>query len=176
MAGMRTGIHEALSLFGQAGVFFGRHYAVIAAFCVPAALQRFLAVGGGAERFGPIGAVAAGWMGELTTIALRLGLVAWLVGKRFRGISRADASRGLSEFLDAHVPMLLASVGLLILLSVVANAVPAVLRSGLDDSARRSFLAWELAIKNMTLIPFVLVWVVMFTRMAVGGSEPMPRN
>lgn len=173
---MRQGIHEALTLLAQAGVFFGRHYPVIVAFCAPVALQRFMAVGGAGERFGSVGSIAGSFVGELMTIALRLGLLAWLVGRLFRGVSRADASGRLSHFFEGHTAMLLTSLGILVLLAALMNAGPAVLRSGLDESSRKSLLAWELAIKNLTVIPFVIVWVVLIARMALGEGEPLPRD
>lgn len=72
--------------------------------------------------------------------------------------------------------MLLTSLGILVLLAALMNAGPAVLRSGLDESSRKSLLAWELAIKNLTVIPFVMVWVVLIARMALGEGEPLPRD
>lgn len=172
---MRTGIHEALSLLAQAGAFFGRHYLVIALFSAPAALQRFVAVGGGGVRFGPLASMAQGVIGELATVALRLGLLAWLVATIFRGVPRADASSRLTHFVEAHAPMLLASAGLLVLLTLLANGIPMALRSGLVEPERKSLLAWELAIKNLTIIPFVMVWMVLLARVTFGGFEPRNR-
>src|SRR5690606_35560723 len=171
---MRTGIQEAFSLLAQAGIFFGRHYPVIARFCIPVALQRFVAVGDG-ERFASLGALAAGPAGELTTAAFRLGLLVWLVSRSFRGaeVSRSELAGRFAESVQANGHMLLATAGVLVLFAIVANGIPAIVRSGLGEASRKSALAWELGIKTLTVIPFAMVWTVVVARVVLGrGITP----
>lgn len=169
---MRTGIHEAVAVLVQALGFFGRHYAVVAAFGVLASAQRFLAVGGGGERFGTLGDLAAGVVGEVFTALVRVAFLVWLVAALFRGadVRWSQVGARLGRFVDGHVPMLLASGVLLLLLTVVFKVAPDAVGHGLDPDARPTFVAWELAIKNVTIIPFVMVWMTVLAHVAVVGG------
>lgn len=170
---MRAGLVEAWAVVVRAGRFFGRHYAVIAAFGLLASVQRFLAVGGGEERFGRAGELAAGVGGEVFTAAVRLAFLAWLVVTLYRGVDVPWSQVGarIGRFVEGHVPALLASGALLILLTLVAKVVPDAIARGLDAATRPTALAWELAIKNVTVIPFVMVWLTTLGLVAVGTTR-----
>jgi len=57
-------------------------------------------------------------------------------------------------------------------LTLVAKVIPDAAISKLDGVSRRRASAWELAIKNVTIIPFTIVWMVIGARHAseVGRS------
>lgn len=166
---MAAGWAQAVAGFRAALRFFGRHYLVIAGFGVLASAQRFLAVAGG-ESF----AFAGGVGGEVFTALVRVAFLVWLVRVLFREVPsvpwRAMGPR-LSRFVDDHVPMLLASAAMLVGLTIVFKVIPDAFAAGLPEEQRSTFLAWELAVKNVTVIPFVMVWLTTIAREALRLPE-----
>ncbi|MCK9795294.1 hypothetical protein M1843_16200 [Isoptericola sp. 4D.3] len=164
---MHAGAHEAWAVFAQALSFTARHYPVVLALGVLASAQRFLSVGGD-DRF----AWAGGLPGELFTAAVRLLFLAWVVRALFAGSDLPWSQVGprLTRFVDGHTAMLVASGALLVLLTVVAKVIPDAIAGAIDDGSRATFLAWELAIKNVTVIPFVMVWMTTVARVALLGG------
>lgn len=162
---------EAGSVLATAGRFFIRHYPVILALGAVASLQRFLAVGGD-ERFGFAGGVG----GELVTAAARLLLVVWVARRMFDGTEIAWSQVGplLRRFVATRAGVLVASAALLVGLTVVAKVIPDAIGAALPETARASYMSWELAIKNVTVIPFTLVWLTGLTRHALLVAEPAP--
>ncbi|ACQ79774.1 hypothetical protein Bcav_1518 [Beutenbergia cavernae DSM 12333] len=166
---MTRGWSQASATFGVALRFFFRHYAAIAAFGALASAQRFLAVSGD-ERF----AFAGGVGGEVFTAVVRLMFLAWLVRTLFRAeraMPWAQLGRRLSRFVAGNAPMLLASAAMLVGLTLVFKVVPELLAADLSPDAHATFLSWELAIKNVTVIPFVMVWVTTIAREALRASD-----
>ncbi|TDE90775.1 hypothetical protein EXU48_16785 [Occultella glacieicola] len=155
---------EAVGVFGVAGVFFVRHYPVVFAFGAVASAQRFLAVGGD-ERF----AWAGGVGGEVVTVAVRVLFLVWVVRRVFADSDAPWSEVGdrLSRFLEGRTGVLLASAALLVALTIVAKVIPDAVAAGLETSARATFLSWELAIKNVSVIPFVMVWLTVLARHAL---------
>lgn len=60
---------------------------------------------------------------------------------------------------------------LLSTLTVVAKVVPDAVIARLDDASRRRASAWELAIKNVTIIPFTIIWMVIGVRHATEAAR-----
>ena len=164
---MNVAFAEAWTTFGQALSFTVRHYPVVAGFGILASAQRFLAVGGG-ERFAWAGGVA----GEVFTTVVRVLFVLWVVRALFRGSDAGWSQVGprFSRFVDAHTGMLLASAVLLVALTVVAKVIPAAVAGALPPDAHTTFVAWELAIKNVTVIPFTIVWMTTIAQVAILGG------
>lgn len=162
---MRTDAgREALGVLAEAARFFVRHYPVVLAFGAIASIQRFLAVGGD-ERF----AFAGGAAGEVVTAAVRVLFLLWLVRRLFAGerVPWSEVGARLAGFVDRRRPVLWISVAMLVVLTVVAKVIPYAVGAALAEDARSTYLAWELAIKNITVIPFVMIWLTVFARHAL---------
>lgn len=169
---MQAATSEAWQVFGRSARWFGRHYPAVAAFGLLASVQRFLSVGGGTGS-----SWARGAPGELFTTASRVGLFAWCVRTVFTGSktpSRELPSR-LGQYGRDHVGAVVAGVALLSALTVVAKVVPDAVIAHLDDDSRRRALAWELAVKNVTIIPFTTVWMVIGVRHATDAAQAARR-
>ncbi|MCA5894342.1 hypothetical protein LEP48_13435 [Isoptericola sp. NEAU-Y5] len=166
---MHTAFTEAWTAFVQALSFTGRHYLVVAGFGILVSAQRFLSVGG-EERFAWAGGIA----GEAFTTAVRLLFVLWLVRTLFTGsqVPWSQVWPRVTRFAEAHTGMLLASAVLLVALTLVAKVLPAVVAGTLAADAQASFAAWELAVKNVTVIPFTLVWMTTIVHIATTARVP----
>lgn len=145
---------EAVEILAEAWGFFARNYPIVFAFGALASVQRFLAVSGTAGWAGGVG-------GELFTAVVRLAFVAWLVRTLLRGrpATWADAGARWSAWASRHRATLLASAGLLLAFLLVFKAIPDAMAGrvgGIDES---TWMSWELAIKNVTVIPFTMVWM-----------------
>jgi hypothetical protein len=165
-------MHEALRVFLRACSWFARWYVVVAAFGVLASVQRFVMVGGG-ERFD----WARGAVGETFTAAVRVAFLGVCVWLQFRDVDVpwSQASTRLGAFLRDHGTALLASGAILLVLTVAFKIVPDALIANLDGEARTRATAWALAIKNVTIIPFMMVWGVTLARHAIVTAEkPLP--
>ncbi|MBF6214654.1 hypothetical protein IU433_25915 [Nocardia puris] len=167
-------VATAARVFTDAIRFSIRHYPVI--FCCGALVsaQRFLAVGGG-DRF----AFAGGVAGELFTLAVRLAFLGWVIATVFRPrVPWRTAADRLGEAFRDRTRLLLASAGILVALAAVFKALPwIVATSFVEPDGRDTFLAWELAVKNVTVIPFTMIWIALLVREIVyDGSESVPRR
>lgn len=165
---MHTGIHEAWAVLGQAFSFTARHYLVVLAFGALASLQRFLSVGGG-DRFAWTGGVP----GEIFTALARVLFLVWVVRALFAGsgVSWSQVGPRLSAFASSHTAMVVASGVALVLLTAVAKGIPDGIAATLDEGPRATFQSWELAIKNVTVIPFTMIWMATIAQVAlVGGT------
>ncbi|GAA4695280.1 hypothetical protein APR04_002525 [Promicromonospora umidemergens] len=145
---------EAVEILAAAWHFFARNYPVALAFGALASVQRFLSVSGTADWAGGVG-------GELFTAAARFLFVAWLARAllRDRSVEWAEAGARWSAWMSRRWATILASTGLLIVFLIVFKAIPDALAGrvgGIDES---TWMSWELAIKNVTVIPFTMVWM-----------------
>ncbi|WP_163542531.1 hypothetical protein [Occultella kanbiaonis] len=154
---------EAIRVFGASGGFFIRHYPIVFAFGAVASVQRFLAVGGD-ERH----AWAGGVGGEVVTAAVRVLFLAWAIRRAFADtdVPWSEVGARLGRFVDGRTGVLLASAALLVALTIVAKVIPDAIGASLDASAQATYQSWELAIKNVTVIPFTMVWLTMLARHA----------
>ncbi|MFD2793694.1 hypothetical protein ACFS27_09040 [Promicromonospora vindobonensis] len=145
---------EAVEILADAWRFFVQHYPIILAFGALASAQRFLAVSGTADWAGGVG-------GELFTAAARLAFVAWLARTllRDRPVEWAGAGARWSAWASRHRATLLASAGLLLLFLIVFKAIPDALAGRVAGISESAWMSWELAIKNVTVIPFTMVWM-----------------
>jgi len=161
---------DAWQVLGRSVRWLGRHYPLVATFGLLASAQRFVAVRGGAGS-----SWAGGAPGELFTAASRIGLLAWCVRKVFTGSTTParEIPGRLMDYGRNHAGGVVAGAALLGALTVVAKVIPDAAISQLDGDSRRRASAWELAIKNLTIIPFTVVWMVIGARHAseVGRSR-----
>lgn len=162
--------HGAVSTVLAAARFFVRHYPVVFAFGLGASVQRFLSV-----RYGDSWPAAAGVAGETFTLVLRLLFLVWVARALLRepGLT-ARAGRRLAVFARRDWPVLVGHLVLLVAATLVFNTL---LEGGgaalFPESARAEVLSWLLAVKNVTVIPFTLIWVVTMVRDAL-ASVPQP--
>jgi hypothetical protein len=157
---------EATGILAEAWRFFARSYPAVFAFGALASVQRFLAVSGTADWAGGVG-------GELFTAAARLAFVAWLARAllRDRPIEWAEAGARWSAWASRHWATMLASAGLLLLFLIVLKAIPDALAGRVGGISESTWMPWELAIKNVTVIPFTMVWMtVLLAVRPLGGA------
>lgn len=165
---MATGMREAWAVFVDALRFFRRNFLVIVAFGGLASLQRFLSVGGD-PRFEWAGGIG----GELFTLAARVAFLAWLVRAVFRGRrppDRAERAR-MGSSNARHRDMILGSVAIFLAMTIVFKIVPDTLVAGFGDAERQAGVAWILAVKNVTIIPFTMLWLTLLVRHALVPDE-----
>ncbi|WP_156252724.1 hypothetical protein [Pseudactinotalea terrae] len=161
---------EAAGVLATATRFFVRHYPIVLVFGAVASLQRFLAVGGD-DRF----AFAGGLAGELVTAAVRVLFLVWLVRRMFAGddIGWSQVGHRLGRFGRTRTGAVLATAVMLVGLTIVAKVIPDAVAATLPESERATYLSWELAIKNVTVIPFTMVWLTALSRHAVRRGAPV---
>lgn len=144
----------AIAILAETWRFFARHYPVVLAFGALASAQRFLSVSGTADW-------AGGASGETFTAAARIAFVAWAAATLLRGTAWRDAGARWSAWNARNWPTVLATMGLLALFLVVFKVIPDALAGRVGGIDRETWLAWELAIKNVTVIPFTMLWMTM---------------
>ncbi|MFI2490320.1 hypothetical protein ACH47X_25645 [Promicromonospora kroppenstedtii] len=143
----------ALAILAETWRFFARHYPVVLAFGALASAQRFLSVSGTADWAGGAG-------GEIFTAVARIAFIAWAAATLLRGTAWQGAGARWSAWNTRNWPTVLASMGLLALFLVIFKVIPDALAGHVGDIERETWLAWELAIKNITVIPFTMLWMM----------------
>ncbi|MFI5490280.1 hypothetical protein [Micromonospora echinaurantiaca] len=158
---MATGWIEARAVLVAALRFFVRHYPVVFAFGVLASTQRFLAVGGG-EDWAWTGGIA----GELFTNGIRLLFLVWVARNMLRTLrpTWSDVRRS-SDYIAGHRAAMLWNGVVLVALALVFKVGVDTWIAGLAEP--RTALAWTLAVKNVTIIPFMIVWALAVVRAAL---------
>lgn len=161
---MREEMSEAWEVLGRSARWFGRNYPVVASYGLLASVQRFMAVRGGRGS-----SWAGGAPGEVFTAATRVGLSVWCVTKVFRDcpVSPREVPRRIWRHGRSHPQDVAAGAALLGAFTVVSKVIPDAVVAHLDEERRRRASAWELAVKNVTVIPFTVVWMVIGARHAV---------
>ena len=150
--------------------FFRRHPLMVVALSAVPALERF--TGQTSARDHVLGATL-----ELTTLAARVALVALVVRfaiAREPGIGPLDAAeigRRLRAFSAQHPRSLMLQGALMAMLFVLADVVPERLVPALTPVGP---LYWAvlLATKNLTVIPFTMIWLVGAVRQALLTATP----
>lgn len=150
--------------------FFRRHLVMVLALSAVPAVERF--TGQMSARDPVLGAML-----ELTTLAARVAFIALVL--RFAitrepaigPIGAAEVGRRLRAFSAQHPRSLVLQVVLIALLFVLADVVPERLVPALTPVGP---LYWAvlLAAKNLTVIPFTMIWLVGAVRQAMFAASP----
>ncbi|MFD2027689.1 hypothetical protein [Promicromonospora aerolata] len=145
---------ESVELLAETWRFFAQNYPVVLAFGALASIQRFLAVSGTAEWAGGPG-------GEAFTAVARIAFIAWLAWAllRDRRIEGSGAGARWSDWISRHRGTLLVSAGFLLVFLLVFKVVPDSMAGRVGGIDEATWMSWELAIKNVTVIPFTMVWM-----------------
>lgn len=147
---MRTQFSTALESLRWAFSFHGRHLLIISALMVVPSVQRFVIMSW--ELPGPLATAS-----EIVVMAARIGLVLYVV----RGMGPAPhAWASTKAFCRERWPSLLVTLALL----GIAFAIFDLMLERLVPDAHRSVL---FAIKNLTVIPFTVIWMVSVVRTCV---------
>lgn len=132
------------------------------------------------------GDVLPGWAGLLLEIAVwgsRVLLVVLLFrgliarDDRLRGVGPGEGARRVGRYVRRYPLALLAQVGGLAVAVAVLDLLPDLLIAPLVPPAYQA-LYWSvlLAVKNLTVIPFTVVWELALLKQALvrGAAEPAP--
>jgi hypothetical protein len=148
---MRTQFATSWETLRWALAFHGRHFLIVSALMVLPSVQRFVIMSW--ELPGPVATLS-----EILVIAARIGLIVYVVSKV--GPAR-NAWASTKRFFRERWPSLLVTLGLLAL----AFAIFDLALEGLsDDDTYRSVL---FAVKNFTVIPFTVIWMISIARTCV---------
>lgn len=145
---------EAVEILAEAWHFFTRHYLVVFAFGAAASVQRFLSVSGTADW-------AAGPAGEAFTAVARIAFLAWIVHRLLRDHATrwSDAGARWNAWFRQGWPTVLVSLGFLLVFLVAFKAIPDAMAGHVGGIDKATWMSWELAIKNVTVIPFTMLWM-----------------
>lgn len=171
----RPSWRQALDTLGEAIRFFGRNYPVVFGFGVLASIQR-----AGSVLFGDQLPAAANLAGEVFTLGVRAAFVAWLgwrlLAREPEGSSFPESARRIGRGLVASWRVQLWHAGYLLALTLIFNnLLEGVGPLLVPASAQDLFWAALLAIKNVTIIPFCMIWLIMILRRALRGAAATPR-
>lgn len=160
---------EAVEILGETWRFFARNYPVVFAFGALASVQRFLAVSGTAEGAGGVG-------GEVFTAVARLAFITWVVRALLRDRRAGGPGAGArwSTWISRHAGTLLISTGFLLGFLLVFKVVPDSLAGRVGGIDEATWMSWELAIKNVTVIPFTMVWMTVLLAVRPLSPEAAP--
>jgi hypothetical protein len=148
---MRTQFATSWEALRWALAFHGRHVLIVSALMVLPGIQRFMIMSW--ELPGPVATLS-----EILVLAARIGLVVYVISK-VGPAPHAWASTRM--FFRERWPSLLITLGLL----AVAFAVFDLALEGLSDGdTYRSVL---FAVKNLTVIPFTVIWMISVARTCV---------
>lgn len=169
---MSTQVRAAVHVIAWTLAYYRRHVVLITALSSVPAAQRFATQLWGDDLPRPVGAAS-----EAVTAGARLLLVYLVIRMAILAEPPPPGGRGRSAraFLRRHWPSLLVQWGLLLLATVVFDVVPEqVLPRWIPADAEAVYFAVLLAIKNLTVIPFTMVWLVGAVRQVVtyGAGDP----
>jgi hypothetical protein len=155
---MRTHGGTSLESLRWALAFHGRHILVVSALMAVPAAQRFVIM---SWDLPDLAATAS----EVIVTAARIALLIYVVGK-VGPAPRAWAST--RAFLRDRWPSLLITVGLLLLAFAVFDlALERVVPLAVPGSAQDAYRSILFAVKNLTVIPFTMIWMVSVVRTCV---------
>lgn len=162
---MRTHVTTALAALRWALSFHRRHLAVVTALMAVPALQRFVVMSW--DLPGPA-AVAS----EVIVMAARIGLIVYVV----RRIGPAPhAWRSAQAFLRQRWPSLLVTLALLTVAFVIFDVtLERIVPQAVPDAARDAYRSALFALKNLTVIPFTMIWLVAVIRQVVRHPVRQP--
>jgi hypothetical protein len=148
---MRTQLATSRETLRWALAFHGRHFLIVSALMVIPTVQRFVIMSW--ELPGPVATVS-----EILVMAARIGLIVYVVSTVGPAPHAWASTKG---FLRDRWPSLLITLGLLALAFAVFDLT---LERLSDDETYRSVL---FAVKNLTVIPFTVIWMISVARTCV---------
>lgn len=146
-----------------------RHFALVAGISLIPAAERFAVALWGAAFSAPahiaLEVLAEGARVVLVVLVVRLAIV---LDADVRRWNHLGAGRRIKAFLNRRWPSLLVQAALLLGLTAVFNVIPEqIVPLWLPDSAEDVYWAVLLAVKNLTVIAFTMIWVVAAVRQAL---------
>jgi di/tricarboxylate transporter len=150
-----------------AGRFYLRHWAVVIGLSLIASVQRLVVV-----NWGDVVPSGVAFASEVVVVAARVLLVVviWRLATRGERLRWANAR----DFATRHWPSLVWQGVLLAAATAVFDfGAEQVVGGLLPESARQTYLAVLLFVKNPTVIAFTFVWLVGLVRQ-VAVSRPVP--
>ncbi|GAA1327238.1 hypothetical protein [Pseudonocardia xinjiangensis] len=171
---MLKDIRTALAVPRWALGFFGRHVVMVVGLGAIPAIERFTGQLGARDPL-------LGTTLEVTTLAVRIVFVALVVRlavtrePAISALGAAEVGRRLRAFAAHHPRSLVLQVGLIAVLFALADLVPEQLVPALTPVGP---LYWAvlLAVKNVTVIPFTMIWLVGAVRQALLAAESPART
>lgn len=169
----RHELRLALTVPRWAWRFYLRHLPVVVGLSLIPSVQRLVVV-----RWGEHLPAAQAVTSEVLVACVRLVLLAviWRLATRHEQLSWAHCS----TFANAHWPSLVIQGGLLSAAALVFNTgLEQVVGGLLPESARQTYLAVLLFVKNPTVIALTFVWMVglarqLLTPSSTSDREPVP--
>lgn len=165
----------ALTVPAWAARFFLRHAGWILLISLVPATQRAVSQLWGAHLQG------IAFAGELVTAAARILLfiivfyLAIAAEEALQGADGKEAARRAGRFARRHWRSLLVQAGLLILAVILFDRIPeAVVAPRIPEAAQARYWAALLALKNLSIIPFTLIWQIGILRQMVLFQEDSP--
>ena len=162
-------VHLALTVVAWAGHFFLHHSRLILTISLVPAAQRAVSQLWGDQLPGGISLI-----GELVTAAVRIFLfvvvfyLAIVAEEKLRGVDGKEAARRAGRFAQDHWRSLLVQMGLLLLAVIIFDHIPEeVIAPRISEPAQLIYWASLLALKNLTIIPFTLLWQIGILRQMV---------
>lgn len=166
---IKSEVHLALTVPVWAARFFLHHAGLILTISLVAAAQRAVSQLWGDQLPGGISLI-----GEIVTAAARILLfvivfyLAIAAEEKLQGVDGKEAARRAGRFARDHWRSLLVQVGLLLLAVIIFDRIPeAVIAPRISEEAQPIYWASLLAVKNLTIIPFTLIWQIGILRQMV---------
>ncbi len=155
---MRIQFGTALDALRWAISFHGRHLLIISALMLVPSIQRFVIMS--RDLPGPVATAS-----EVLVMAARIALLVYVI----RAIGPAPhAWASAKAFLRDRWPSLLITLGLLaVAFAFFDLALERVVPLVVPDDAEDTYRSVLFAVKNLTVIPFTMIWMVSVVRQAV---------
>jgi hypothetical protein len=154
--------------------FHARHLLLLTTLSAVPVVQRFVTQVWGDRIPGTVSLAS-----EVLTWTARLALVVIVVRLAITADPAVPGTgtrwHNAKAFVRSHWPSLLLQYGLLMLATAVFKVVPDLALAGLaPDDEVHIYRGWLLAVKNLTVIPFTVIWLVGAVRQAImfDGVQP----
>lgn len=169
-------VRLALTVLAWTARFFLHHAGVILTISLAAAAQRAVSQLWADQLPGGISLI-----GELVTAAARILLfvvvfyLAIVAEENLQGVDGKEAARRAGRFARNHWRSLLVQMGLLLLAVLIFDRIPeALIAPRISEPAQPVYWASLLALKNLTIIPFTLIWQIGILRQMVLYQSARP--
>lgn len=162
MTSLRSSIRTAVEVPRWAIGFYRAHLLLVVAISLVPAAHRFVLVLWGWNLPFPVNVVVA-----ILTPAARLlliGVIIWLALVRddtLSQLSSEDRQRRMTAFISTRWPSLIVQVCLIVGSLIIFNYIPEqILSRWIPDTIEPIYFATLLAVKNLTVIAIMMIWMV----------------